>query len=275
MFGFFFKKSFFDVWDNLFFVIICNFIFLIVLTLCGVIVCLPSVLDFAEGAKNIMFFFCTVAASVIFFIFVFAQESNIGKISRAEVPRYSDFFFGILRNAKNGALFGLLVGVLYNVSAVGLPFYLNLWNSSRESVSGIMAFVSLVVLFWAVVTTFLSLLWFLPIHAVLGNGFLKTLRKCFIVFLDNPGFTFGMLFVLIVNLAFSVVTIGLLPGVNGMLVTSVDAFRLRLYKYDWIEVNPDLSRAERRNVPWTELLAKERKLLGKRTLKNFFFPWKE
>ena len=51
--------------------------------------------------------------------------------------------------------------------------------------------------------------------------------------------------------------------------------RLLLYKYDWIEVNPGLSAKERKNVPWNDLLAKDRKLLGPRTLKGFFFPWKE
>ena len=47
------------------------------------------------------------------------------------------------------------------------------------------------------------------------------------------------------------------------------------YKYDWIEVNPGLSAKERKNVPWNDLLAKDRKLLGQRTLKGFFFPWKD
>jgi len=48
--------------------------------------------------------------------------------------------------------------------------------------------------------------------------------------------------------------------------------RLRLLKYDWLEAHPD---ANRKKIPWDELLIEEREKTGTRTLKNLIFPWKD
>ena len=62
---------------------------------------------------------------------------------------------------------------------------------------------------------------------------------------------------------------------TGIMITNMNAFRLRMYKYDWLEVNPDLTMEERKDVPWDALIAKDKKTLGPRPLKSFIFPWKE
>jgi hypothetical protein len=64
----------------------------------------------------------------------------------------------------------------------------------------------------------------------------------------------------------------LLPGPAGMLLLMDEALRLRLRKYDYLEANP---RADRRKIPWKELLEEDVELTGTRTLRNFIFPWKE
>ena len=64
-------------------------------------------------------------------------------------------------------------------------------------------------------------------------------------------------------------------GMTGVIFTNVNALRICLYKYDWLEVNPGISLEQRKNVPWEDLIAKDRKTLGPRTLKGFIFPWKE
>ena len=48
--------------------------------------------------------------------------------------------------------------------------------------------------------------------------------------------------------------------------------KLRLYKYDYLEENPD---AKRNDIPWDALLIDERERVGKRTLRGMIFPWKE
>ena len=40
-----------------------------------------------------------------------------------------------------------------------------------------------------------------------------------------------------------------------------------------MEENPNLSPKEFKKVPWDELLAEEKNILGPRSLRSFFFPW--
>jgi hypothetical protein len=61
-----------------------------------------------------------------------------------------------------------------------------------------------------------------------------------------------------------------------------EALRLRLLKYDWLETRTaeqggDLFKKgwKQVKIPWEELLAEEKDKTGKRSLKSFFFPWKE
>ena len=92
------------------------------------------------------------------------------------------------------------------------------------------------------------------------------------MFFDNPGFSIFLFLHCAVTFVVSFFLAFLLPGFAGIALTQDVALRLRLYKYDWLEVNPE---AKRRDVPWEALLKEDQELVGKRTLKGMFFPWKE
>ena len=68
----------------------------------------------------------------------------------------------------------------------------------------------------------------------------------------------------------------MLPGVNGITLSNMNALRLRLYKYDWLEEHPDYEndRDKRADVPWDQLIADDKESLGERKLLSFIFPWK-
>ena len=67
----------------------------------------------------------------------------------------------------------------------------------------------------------------------------------------------------------------MLPGFTGVLLAPVNALKLRLYKYDWLEEHPELTPQERKHIPWYELIADDNEAIGPRTFKSFFLPWKE
>ena len=53
-------------------------------------------------------------------------------------------------------------------------------------------------------------------------------------------------------------------------------FRIRLYKYDYLEEHPELTtKKERKQIPWEDLIYEDRANLGPRGLKALLFPWKE
>ena len=126
--------------------------------------------------------------------------------------------------------------------------------------------------FWTLVFAMLVFQFFFAVRARLGSNILKSIRKCLIIFIDNPGFAVFVLLINIAALLASTLIALIFPGPCGALLFTDEALRLRLFKYDWLEVNPG---ADRRRIPWDELLAAERERTGTRTLKELIFPWRE
>ena len=80
----------------------------------------------------------------------------------------------------------------------------------------------------------------------------------------------------LILLALSVLPIGFFPSVAGIAIAKQNAFRIRMYKYDYLEEHPELKTPrERRRIPWEELIYDDRETLGPRKLRSFLFPWKE
>ena len=68
----------------------------------------------------------------------------------------------------------------------------------------------------------------------------------------------------------------LAPGFSGLLLAWNNAFKLRMYKYDWMELHPEIPiQKARKQIPWEELLAEDRDTVGTRTIRNLIFPWKD
>ena len=94
--------------------------------------------------------------------------------------------------------------------------------------------------------------------------------------MDNTGFSIFMALYTIILGALSILPIGFFPSIAGIGIAKANAFRLRMYKYDYLEEHPELKTPrERRNIPWEELIFEDRETLGPRKLRSFLFPWKE
>jgi hypothetical protein len=257
MIGFFLKKSFFDGWDHLFALILLNLGFLAALAL-GV--ALPGALGLS-GFPLVLLGALSLAASSIWFsacVHALVGVSDFGSLHAGDLGKY------LKRGLLPGVQVGLLAVACYLVLKVGLPFYLGL--------GGILGSLAAGLVFWFSVVAVLALQYYLPLRARLGGGLRKNLRKSFLLFFDNPLFSLFLFLYTLATLAISFFLAFLLPGFAGVALAQNVALRERLYKYDWIEANPE---ADRRDLPWDELLAEDRELVGKRTLKGMFFPWKE
>jgi uncharacterized membrane protein YesL len=257
MVGFFIKKSFFDGWDHLFSLILLNLGFILVLYLGFV---LPGSLGAPGWAVAAVAAIALAALSVWLSACVFALRgpSDFGSMHFRELWGF----------VKQGLVPGLQIGGIavlgYFVVSVALPFYLQ--------IGGIVGALAAGVIFWCAVILALALQYYLPLRARLGGGLRKNLRKSFLLFFDNPGFSIFLFLYNAATLVLSLLLAFLIPGFAGVALAQDVALRLRLYKYDWLEAHPE---AKRRDVPWDELLAEDRDLVGKRTLKGMFFPWKE
>lgn len=266
MFGFFLKKNFCDGWDNILYLIIPN-IFVLLL---GVGCFGLTTLIYTENALVVILsiFLTMIVILCLFSILALAFSKTAVTISNFQTPKLAGFIKEIPSSLKDGFLFGLLNAVLLFVGFLAISAYLSMIN--------ILGFSLAAVLIAFETVFFLSLQWFIPLKALLGGGFIKNLKKCFVIFFDNPGFSLLMAFYNIILFVSSALMLLLIPSVSGVVLSSVNALRLRLYKYDWLDAHPEYKKdlKKRKNIPWNQLLQEDEETLGPRNFKSFFMPWK-
>jgi hypothetical protein len=257
MIGFLIKKTFFDLWDNLFRAALINLGFI---ASAAIPVFIPPLFEGLPLAG--LFFLC--AGVVWCFIYLAAAALSLKAVSDYGSFGFADFF----RNLKTAwpaglvtALFVLAAGLL--ITQV-IPFYFAL-----NSLIGLLLSA---IIFWTLVVGILALQFFLPIRSRLDKRIPKAIKKCFLIFFDNPLFCIFSFIHNLVLLALSFFLALLFPGPAGILLYLDEALRLRLLKYDWLELHPD---ENRRKIPWEVILIEEQEKTGTRSFKNFIFPWKD
>jgi len=133
----------------------------------------------------------------------------------------------------------------------------------------------------------------------MGDPFGKAVRKCFMMLFDNTSFmvalfitlnvsapyVIGLFLLLFLGFPTRLLAFGspllLLPGPASSVLLLTVAFKLRLYKYDFLEkqqqskTEQEGRKLRRARIPWDALLAEDRELVGVRTIRGMIFPWKE
>lgn len=259
MIGFLLKKTFFDLWDNMFRVALVNLGFIASVS---IPVFIPPLLESAP--------ILSVATLFIGILWCFVYLVTAA-VSLKSISDYGSFGFGdFFRNMKTawsaGLVGGVLVFILILLAIRVIPFYLGM-----EAMPVVGLFLAAVI-FWTLVVGVLSLQFFPAIRARLDTKIIKIIKKCFLVFFDNSGFCIFSFIFLVIFLVLSAFLAFLFPGPAGILLFLDEGLRLRLLKYDWLEANPG---ENRRKIPWDALLIDEREKTGTRSLRNFIFPWKD
>lgn len=275
MFGFFLKKNFYDIWDNFLHTMLIN-LPMMALGFLGYFFCSKmSGLQGGAALGNVGFMFSVTVCCMVWAILYLADGENAVRVSNYEATKYKLFLSQIVHCIKHGVLLGLCNAVLILAVLVSIPYYLKIWlpmDGTQGSQSGLLMMSCV---FWVVVVSFLALQWVFPIRSLMHNNFKKCLKKSFLIFFDNPLFSLGVALVNLFNLALSIFTMGIVSGPATIGITLTNALRLRMYKYDWLEVNPGLTKAQRKHVPWEDLLVREKQLLGPRSFRTMLFPWKK
>jgi small-conductance mechanosensitive channel len=257
MFGFLAKKAFFDMWDNMFRILIMNLGFIVILA--GFILLAPLFVSIPA-----LFIATIIVGCALFAMYSGGVSKMCAEIADYRQPGFADFFRFIKESFPSSLLFALAIAIYCLVVSVAFRFY-----GGMKSIAGPLA---VALLFWVTVVGILAVQFFFPIQSRLDKKFRKIARKCFLVFFDNPGFSIGLSICAVIILAVSMFIALLLPGLAAILLWWNVAFKLRLYKYDWLEQNPEHNR---RRVPWDALLVEDRERVGKRTLRGMIFPWRE
>jgi hypothetical protein len=255
MFGFLMKKTFYDLWDNLFKLALVNLGFL-ALALAGLI--LPPLFASVPPLSAGIMALCLLCGCV----YLAAASVCLKALSDYGSFGFADFARGLAAAWPAGLLLGALWFLTLFLAAMALPFYF-----SQGSFAGLLLGCFLL---WTMLIATLALQFYLPIRARLDARPGKILKKCFLILFDNTLFCVLAGAASLAILALSLPLFMLLPGPAGLLLFLDEALRLRLLKYDWLEAHPGS-----RKIPWDILLEEDREKTGNRSIKGLIFPWKD
>jgi hypothetical protein len=261
MIGFLIKKAFFDMWDNMFRIVLLNLGFIASV---AVPIFLPGIIPIPALAVAVF------AAGILWcFVYLAAAALSVKAVSDYGAFGFADFGANLKAGWSAGLLMGLISLILLLMVQIVIPFYLDV-----KSPIGILPAA---VIFWTFILSLVSFQFFFAIRARLDTKPSKIIKKCFIIFFDNPGFALFSFLYATVTLVLSVFLAFLLPGPAGILLFLDEGLRLRLLKYDWLEANPAEAGTapRRRQIPWDAILIEEREKTGTRSFRNFIFPWKD
>ncbi|MCQ2595636.1 MAG: hypothetical protein MJ196_10285 [Treponemataceae bacterium] len=260
MIWFYLKKNFCDAWDNLLSMVLYNLVALALFF---------SAYFFAKGLLD--FPLASILTGALFLllliVYLFAVNKTMAKYADFKFVSFKETLLELPSVIKDALLFTALIAALVFLGYVGIPFYLRL--------GGLMGIFLASVVFWLLLLAVLSLQWFMPIKSQLNDPFVKAVKKCFLIFFDNAGFSIFMMIYAVLLTVISIFTGTILPGFSGVILAYNNAFRLRLYKYDWLDEHKDIPlKQARKQIPWAELLEEDNDTLGPRDLKSMIFPWK-
>ena len=257
MYGFLVKKAFFDMWDNLFSIVALNLGFIAAV---GMLVFLPALFV----STPVLFYVTSFLCLTIVFVYTGVASGYCRDISEYRALQLRGFIDLLKGTYLSSLVFALINTVYAFLLSVALPTYLNF-----QSFLGIIAFAFL---FWVTILWIVASEYFFPVQTRFGRPIKETFKKMFLLFFDNTIFSLVLFLGCLITLVLSVFTAFLLPGIASIFLLLNVGLKLRLYKYDYLEENPD---ADRKKIPWDVLLIDDRDRVGKRTLRGFIFPWKE
>ncbi|MDR2965894.1 MAG: hypothetical protein LBU88_08970 [Treponema sp.] len=266
MIGFLLQKTLYDFWDNMFKVVMLNLGFLLV---AATPIFLPGLMEIL-GINSLPLEMALTGIGILACsIYLAAASYSMSSISDYSTFGFAKFFGSFKYTWKAGLVMGLFVFFLFIVATIILPFYLSI-----ESGFGL---ILAAIVFWLTVFGIISFQFYFSVYTRLGGKIGKSFKKCMVISLDNSGFSFflfihNLIVILLPLVVPFLLFVIIIPGPAGIILYIDEALRLRLLKYDWLEANPG---ANRKKIPWEELLVEERERTGHRTFKNFIFPWKD
>ena len=310
MLGFFFKKNFYEGWDNVMFFIVPNLILDAALLLLGIpaffVTKMPDNLALAGIIIwAVLAFFACVAIALA--SLSWAELSH--DIVNYGVPELKDFFKFIKSSVKDAFKFGALCFVVLVITVVGAAYYFTPYfkgtttgaetavveSSAIQTVTDAAtnleaaaqtgtqsSFIGLLAGFvfcWIALSIFMALFWYPALRSFMHNPFGKSIKKCFILLFDNLAFSVVLGLYNVFLFLISIVMLGVAPGMAGIGLARENALYLLMKKYDYLEeldkAKEPVNSPKRRRIPWRDLLAVDIENTGTKGFKGFFMPWKE
>ncbi|MBN2441974.1 MAG: hypothetical protein JXJ04_11525, partial [Spirochaetales bacterium] len=199
-----------------------------------------------------------------FYIYNGAVHGMTRDIADDKNPGFKDFFRHLKSSLKISMLFAFIFSSIMILSLLSFDIYRQSTIIFRDAARFL--------ILGSIIIIVTASQYFFPIYFGLDKRFPKMIKKMFLLFFDNPLFTFGLLIISAILIFISTFSIFIVPGFASVPLLLNVGLKLRLYKYDYLEDHPDTKSSK---IPWDTLLHEDKIKVGKRTLKGMIFPWKE
>lgn len=274
MYNIFFRKNFYDGWDNVMYFFIPNLIIDALVIICTGIASLGVTVFKDQGFFLYIWIFLGLLLITGSSTVTLAWAETAKELADYGTISFKEFFNNIKLCIKDGIKFGLTLFIIAVASFTGAMYFLKP-QDGNVSFAGLLSGILYI---WCAVTILMALSWYPSLRAQMHNSFAKSIKKCFIIFFDNTLFS---LILVIYNLFLSVISVimlGLAPGMCGLELARANAIRLILKKYDYLD---ELDKkgvplnSKERKISWKELLREDYEANPVRSFNAFIFPWKE
>ncbi|GHU41154.1 hypothetical protein FACS1894190_08910 [Spirochaetia bacterium] len=258
MIGFTVKKTFLDLWDNALRISLINLLFI---ALAAIIIVLQWLLRPFPVLSALVVLLGIIMGGIL----MCCTTLCVSAISDYETFGTLGFKTNLRPSLKNGILMGLFYGSCFIAFSFVMPFYLML-----NSMFGLLIAC---LLFWFFFASCVALQFFFSLRRRENYGIKQSIKRCFLIFVDNPLFCLFCFLFSIFLFAISAVTGFIFPGAAGVMLFLDEALRLRLLKYNQ-SFTAEANRAGAK-INWYALLSSDIEKTGSRSLKSLFFPWKD
>ena len=260
MFGFLFRKTIFDGWDNILRIFLANILYIILLAL--------EVLWWYLNAKGILALALTILLMLLTLVIISIYTMGVAVFTAniCEGARKQETLKGIKETIKTHIphciMHSFIIAVVFVNVVFAIPFYLQM-----EGFMGpVMAFVGL---FLSVFLVF-NFKYYLPLCIIRSKeSVLDIVKYSFAYALDNKGVTAGLMLRSALDLIISVPLVGILPGFTGILLSDNCATIILNKRYLMAEEK----KVEKSEIPMNDVLFEMGKQkYDKRKMTSLLFP---
>ncbi len=260
MIWFLIKKSFWDYWDRMGLMLLLNLMLLAAAALCFYI---PWML--VQAGLALLSLVSLVVFGGVFFLILGANSRLCSEVAYFRSLYFRNYWTFMKEKAPKTLLFYLVILALTFIVYTALSFY------GSNTGGSLIALAAFFFIFWIAVLLLFSAGYYFPLSNIMADPFKKNVKKCFILFFDNPGVSIVVSLISLVLFAVSVATALLIPGISAIALLWENLMKFLMLKYDFLEENSDVNR---KKVPWDIILREERETVGTRTLGDMIRPWK-
>lgn len=265
MIWFLIKKSFWDYWDRMGLMILLNLFLLAAAALC---IYIPMML--VQANLVVPSLIMLILFGGVFFLILGANSRMCNEIAHFRSLYFKNYFSYMKDKAKKTFFFYLVVLAIVFIVFTAMRFY-GQSATGNNLTTNLISLAAFFFIFWISLLLLFSVGYYFPLSNIMDDPFKKNVKKCFILFFDNPGTSIVVSLLSLILLIISIFTALLLPGVTAVAMLWENLMKFLMLKYDFLEENPDVSR---KRVPWDIILRDERDTVGTRTFGDIIRPWK-